>query len=186
MKRPDHARLPPSLLARKILCTAYLPAPLSNIDRLKFLGLHAMNAIRVIVRHLHCGYRLLSIESGARGYRIDLLFVRISTGKRRLVEVKSSRRIREVHKIQAALYHAYSCADEIVISNRESDELLNLEYVQEIRRRAEFTHQILINDPEGAERTFTPHEDCCYICANKACRFARTRAVTSIEIMRGR
>ncbi len=100
-------RLPPSLFARKLLCTAYVSAPFNQVDRLKFQGLHAMTTIRVISRHLQLGYRLMEVERGGNGYRIDLLFEAISTGRKRLDEVKSSKKIREVHRIQAALYAAF-------------------------------------------------------------------------------
>jgi len=167
-------RLTPSLLARKILCMGYVPAPFRDSDRLKFQGLHAMTTIRVIARHLQLGYRLMEVERGGGGYRIDLLFESISTGRRRLNEVKSSKTIREVHRIQAALYAAlpvHMNIDEIAVSNREIDEILGSDFIEEVQRRAQSTRQLLIADPVTAASTYTPHEDCCYICGNSACHF---------------
>ena len=51
-------RLPPSLLAKKILCLAYVPAPFDEEFRFRFRALHSMSAIRVIARHLRLGYIL--------------------------------------------------------------------------------------------------------------------------------
>ena len=163
-------RLPPSLLARKVLCTAYVSAPFNERERLRFHGLHAMTVVRVIARHLKMGYRLKTVERGGNGYRIDLLFEAIYSGKTRLAEVKASKRIREVHRIQAALY-PHASADEIVVSNRETDEVLSSKFIQEIQRRAELTRQSLMDDPAHAATTYTPHLDCCYTCANSSCRF---------------
>jgi hypothetical protein len=116
----------------------------------------------------------MKVERGGNGYRIDLLFESISTGRRRLNEVKSSRTIREVHRIQAALYAALAVhmnIDEIVVSNREIDEILTSAFIEEVQRRAQFTRQLLITDPVTAGTTYTPHEDCCYICGNSTCHF---------------
>jgi hypothetical protein len=170
-------RLPPSILARKILCTGYVSAPIEDEERFRFQALHAMAIVRVIARHLKMGYRLRSVERGGRGYRIDLLFEG-SSGRVRIVEAKSSKQIREVHKIQAALY-PHADADEIAVSNREVDEVLDPEFIQEIRQRAELTRALLIDDPARAETTFTPHQDCCYTCANSGCPFLpKVRALT--------
>ena len=171
-------RFSPSLLARKILCIGYVPAPFRESDRLKFQGLHAMTTIRVIARHLQRGYRLMEVERGGGGYRIDLLFEAISTGRKRLNEVKSSKRIREVHRIQAALYAALPVhvnIDEIAVSNKEIDEILTSGFIEEVQRRAQFTRQLLITDPVTAATTYTPHEDCCYVCENKSCPFLPTQ-----------
>ena len=171
---PRSMKFSPSLLARKILCMGYVPAPFREPDRLKFQGLHAMTTIRVIARHLQLGYRLMKVEQGGGGYRIDLLFESISTGRKRLNEVKSSKTIREVHRIQAALYAAlpeHMNIDEIAVSNKEIDEILTSGFIEEVQRRAQFTRQLLITDPVTAGTTYTPHEDCCYICGNSACHF---------------
>jgi hypothetical protein len=171
-------RLTPSLLARKILCMGYVPAPFRDSDRLKFQGLHAMTTIRVIARHLQLGYRLMKVEQGGGGYRIDLLFEAISTGRKRLNEVKSSKTIREVHRIQAALYVPLLMPmniDEIAVSNKEIDEILSSNFIEEVQRRAQSTRQLLIADPVTAASTYTVHEDCCYVCENKSCPFLSTQ-----------
>jgi len=171
-------RLAPSLLARKILCIGYVPAPFRGSDRLKFQGLHAMTTIRVIARHLQLGYRLMKVERGGNGYRIDLLFEAISTGRKRLNEVKSSKTIREVHRIQAALYATlpeHMNIDEIAVSNKETDEILSSDFIEEAQRRAQSTRQLLITDPVTAASTYTAHEDCCYVCGNRSCPFLPTQ-----------
>ena len=135
----------PSLLARKMLCSAYVAAPFNEKDRFLFQGLHDMTTIRVIARHLQLGYRLMKVERGGNGYRIDLLFESISTGRKRLNEVKSSKTIREVHRIQAALYAALPPQmniDEIAVSNREIDEILSSDFIEEVQRRAQSTRQL--------------------------------------------
>ena len=40
----------PSLLSKKILCPAYTPAPFNSEDRLLYVGLHAIAALKVIAR----------------------------------------------------------------------------------------------------------------------------------------
>ena len=163
-------RIPPSTLARKILCLAYLPSPFEAEGRFRAQAFHAIAVVRVIARHLKMGYRLSSIERGGSGYRIDLLFEAVSTGRTRIVEVKGSKQMREVHKIQAALYsHAES--DEIVVSNREIDEVLVRDFIEQIRRRAEVTRQLLASDPARAATAYAPHDDVCYTCANLGCPY---------------
>ena len=162
-------KLTPSLLARKILCTAYMPAPFGQGERLVFLGLHAMTVVKVIARHLRMGYRLRSVERGGKGYRIDLLFDGDS-GRTRIVEVKSSKQMKEVHRIQAALY-PHASADEIVVSNRETDEVLTPDFIEQTHRQAELTRQLLAGNPTLASTTYTPHHDICYTCANLSCPF---------------
>jgi len=168
-------RISPSLLARKLLCSAYVATPFNKMDRFKFQALHAVTMIRVIVRHVRSGYRLIDIERRGKGYRIDLLFQEISSGKKRLDEVKSSKKIREVHRLQAALYPRDIAVDEVTISNRQVDEVLSSQFIQEVQRRAEITRQLLANNPEYAATTYTPHQDCCYICANPRCPFQPAR-----------
>lgn len=100
----------------------------------------------------------------------------LPSGKIRLVEVKSSKQVREVYKIQAALYHSSSTADEIAVSNREMDELLTPDYIQRKLKQAELTQQLLARDPSGAAKTYTPHPDACYTCGNTTCPCLRDRA----------
>src|SRR5947208_16296919 len=90
----DKLRLSPSMLARKILCPAYVPRPFGASDRLKFLSFHAMAVVKVIRRHLKTGFTLLAVERGGPGYRVDLLF-QSPTGTRRLTEVKAAKRLLE-------------------------------------------------------------------------------------------
>ena len=163
-------KLPPSLLARKILCIGYVPAPFEDEQRFRFQALHAMAVVRVIARHLRTGYELKDIERGGRGYRVDLLFEQTSSGRTRLVEVKSAREIREVHRLQASLY-PHSRADEVCVSNRERDEILTPDFVEQTLQRAEVTRRLLLEEPEAAATKYTPHPDCCYTCANFACPF---------------
>jgi len=171
----------PSLLARKILCVAYVSAPLSDEACFRLRALHSMALVTVIGRYLKSGYRLLAVERGGNGYRTDLLFEAILSAKKRLVEVKSSQKIREVHKIQAALYAHKITADEIAVSNRDSDEILTTEFIQEIRERAELTRLFLTNESVRAAATYTPHPDVCYICANSACRFLGRPTVSAFR-----
>src|SRR2546422_7788309 len=71
---PVKLRFSPSILARKILCSGYIPAAFGPADRLRFVSYHSLAVIRVIARHLKMGYTLVAIERGGPGYRIDLLF----------------------------------------------------------------------------------------------------------------
>jgi len=154
-----------------MLCPGYISAPFNEKDRFKLQALHSMTMVKVIARHIKLGYRLIEIERRGSGYIIDLLFEAILSARKRLVEVKSSNKMREVYKIQAALYAQKIAADEVAVSNREIDEVLTSEFVQEIQRRAELTHRFLTNDPVRAAATFTPHLDICYTCANPSCPF---------------
>ncbi len=160
---------PPSLLARKVLCAAYISAPFDSESASKFHGFHASAAIRVISRHLKMGYKLDSIEKRGAGFRTDLVFTKPNVGSR-LVEVKSANKLREVHQIQAALY-PNDRYNEIVVSNRHQDLILTPEYINEARGRAHLTREFLSHNPEKAAIRYTPHEDVCYTCANEACPF---------------
>jgi hypothetical protein len=162
---------PPSLLAKKILCLAYAPGQFNKDELLKLQGLHARAALAVIARHMKMGFNLLGVEIAGNGFRIDLMFKLLPSGRLRLVEVKSSKQVREVYKIQAALYHQTSRADEITVSNREIDEMLTSDYVHAILKQAELTKQSLLSDPLGAARAFTPHRDACYTCGNGSCPY---------------
>lgn len=163
-----NVRVPPSLLARKILCFAYLPAKFDETQRFKFQALHAMAVLRVIARHLKMGYQLEGVERVRNGHRSDLSFKIISSTRKRLVEVKSSKHIRDLHRIQAALYSS-DLTDEVVVSNRETDEVLTPEFILEVWHRAEITRQFLATNPVAAAITFSPNDDCCYTCGNKTC-----------------
>jgi hypothetical protein len=162
-------KLTPWLLSRKIICAAYLPAPFNDAERALFLGLHAMTVVKVIARHLRMGYVLKDVERRGNGYRTDLILVSPS-GRRRVSEVKSAKEIKEVHRIQAALY-ANAEVEEIAVSNRNNDEVLDARFVQDILRRAQLTRQLLTQDPSAAASAYTPHHDICGMCANGACPF---------------
>jgi len=176
-------KLTPWLLSRKIICAAYLPAPFNDAERVIFLGLHAMTVVKVIARHLRMGYMLKDVERRGNGYRTDLILVSPS-GARRVSEVKSAKEIKEVHRIQAALY-ANAEVDEIAVSNRDNDEVLDPRFVQDILKRAQLTRQLLIRDPSAAASIYTPHHDICGMCANVACPFL-ARPNASAPQMRAR
>jgi hypothetical protein len=105
---------------------------------------------------------------GVRG-RIDLAFKHPVSGKVRVTEVKSGNFIREVHRIQAALYWPFSHADEITVSNSEKDEILSQPFIQNALERAAAVKALLVKDPSCAARSFTPHPDACYTCGNADC-----------------
>lgn len=159
----------PSLLSKKMLCPAYRPAPFDKNQIPKFLGFHATTAVSVISRHIKKGYRLKDIEKRLRGMRIDLVF-ESPTGRTRIVEVKSSREIKEVHKIQAALYRKYE-GDEVVVSNRNQDIILDPGFIYQTNNEADDVREFLASDPKKAAVTYRPHKDACYTCGNTACPF---------------
>jgi len=161
----------PSLLARKMLCAAYIPSPIAEQERFRLRALHVMTLVIVIKRYLKSGFRLLALERAGQGWRIDLLFEAAVSARKRLVEVKSGKRMREVHRIQAALYAHKISADEIAVSNRYEDEVLSSEFIKKIQQRAELTRQLITNDPMRSATLYTPHPDVCYTCANSCCPF---------------
>jgi predicted RecB family nuclease len=101
--------------------------------------------------------------------RVDLVF-ETPAGGTRIVEVKSSREIREVHKIQAALYGKY-LGDEVGVSNRRQDIVLEPGFVYQVNNEAEDVREFLASDPKKASVTYRPHKDVCYTCRNTACPF---------------
>jgi hypothetical protein len=105
---------------------------------------------------------------GVRG-RIDLVFKHPASGKVRVTEVKSGNCIREVHRIQAALYWPFLHPDEITVSNSENDEILSPTFIQNALERAAAVKTLLVKDPSFAARSFTPHPDACYTCGNAGC-----------------
>jgi hypothetical protein len=159
----------PSLLSKKILCPAYRPAPFDRNQIYRFLGFHAITVVSVIARHIKKGYTLKDIEKRFKGVRIDLVF-ETPTGLTRIVEVKSSRQIREVHKIQAALYGKH-IGDEVVVSNRNQDVILDPGFIYATNNEAENVRGFLASDPKKAAVTYRPHKDACYTCGNNACPF---------------
>jgi len=133
--------------------------------------MHALTVIKVLSRHLAMGYCLKSLERGGARLRLDLL-LEDSAGRTRLIEVKSSKKIRETHRLQASLYRmARPDVKEIVVSNGYIDEVLGEEYVSQAIEKAQFTIKLLESDPASAASMFSPHEDTCYICGNKGCPY---------------
>jgi len=159
--------LAPSLLSKKILCPAYTPAPFKSEDRLLYLGLHAIASLKVIARKLRLHHWLKSVERRGNGFRYDLEF-EVPSGKNQLYEVKSAKNLKEVHKIQAALYWTEE-HDEVILSNGEEEIPLTTEYIQSVQHRAEETCKLLRNNPELAAATFKPNSEICYICSNFRC-----------------
>jgi len=163
----------PSLLSKKILCPAYTPAPFKSEDRLLYLGLHALATLKVIAHKVRLRHWLKSVERRGNGFRYDLEF-EAPSGKNQLYEVKSAKNLKEVHKIQAALYWTEE-HDEVVLSNGEEEIPLTTEYIQSVRRRAEETCKLLRENPELAAATFKPNSEICYICSNLKCPFQPNR-----------
>lgn len=169
-------RIPPSLLARKIVCPAYFPRPFPEDARLRFLGMHAMTALRVIRRHLGLGYQLREIEKRGNGCRADLVF-QDASGRLRVCEVKSAKVLTRLHHIQTALYSNRDY-DEVVLSNRETDIQLTRDYIESVLHQAQTTRELLINHAQEAASTFRPGEDICRTCANQRCSFLPTETRT--------
>jgi len=174
-KTHPEKQLSPSQLAKLILCLAYVAGPFNEGERLRFLGFHARAALNVIKSYLKKGWILVAVEHSGNGFRIDLLFRHPTSGIVRLVEVKTAKRIREVFKIQAALYFSLSGADEAVVSNGVIEEVLTPAFIERTLAQAKNTLQVLTSNPLVAARTFTPHEDACYTCAAKTCSFLQGR-----------
>jgi hypothetical protein len=158
-----------------MLCLAYVAGLFRDEERLRFLGFHARAALKVIKSYLKRGWILVAVEHSGNGFRIDLLFRHPALGIVRLVEVKTAKRIREVFKVQAALYFPLSGADEAAVSNGETEELLTVSFIERTLAQAKKTLQLLTCDPLGAAKTYTPHEDACYTCGNETCPFLQCR-----------
>jgi hypothetical protein len=130
-----------------------------------------MAMLRVIKRHLGCGFVLRAIEArSGNGFRNDLSF-EDPCGRLRVVEVKSAKQLVEVHAIQAALYWIPNC--DIVLSNGNEDRVLSEDYVRTVQNKAQMTRQLLRDHPEIAETSFNPTHAVCRICANERCPFLR-------------
>lgn len=175
LKAHTDKQFSPSKLAKLILCLAYVAGPFSDEERLKFLGFHARATLKVIGSYLKRGWILDAVERTGNGFRIDLLFRHPTSGIVRLVEVKTAKKIREVFKIQAALYFSLSGAGETAVSNGVTEELLTLAFIERTLTQAKKTLQLLNCNPLVAARTFTPHPDACYTCGNKTCPFLQDR-----------
>lgn len=147
--------------------------PFQPEDRFNFICLHAYTMTRVITRHLRMGFLLEAIEKRINGCRVDLVF-KTPLGTTRVNEVKSARELREVHRIQAALYWQPSF-DEIVLSNGREDIILPLEYVRNAQEQAEAARNLLLNRPDEAASTYRPNKDICSTCANVSCPFCEAK-----------
>jgi hypothetical protein len=167
-------RLPPSLLSRKMVCSAYLPAPFTDDDRFRFQALHAVTVVKVIRRHLRLGYRLLALEHREKGARIDIWF-ETPLGRMRMNEVKSAKNLNQAHINQAALYWTPAW-DEVAVSNGDRDILLSIDQVRDIQKQAEIVRELLTNQPDLAAATFNSNSAVCNSCANVGCPFNRGTA----------
>jgi hypothetical protein len=170
----ESPRLPPSLMAKLLFCTAYVPSPFREEDRTRVMGLHAVAMVRAIGRQLRRGYILEAVELYVNHSRIDLVF-RTLDGKRRIHEVKSSRDLTELSKIQAALYWREKEFDEVVLSNGQTDIVLPPDYVQSIQARAASTREFIAHYPEAAKIEYHPNSETCRTCANEDCPFYPSR-----------
>jgi hypothetical protein len=131
-----------------------------------------MTMVRVLRRYYRTKlWILLSPEHTGNGCRIDLLLLNLVTGIVRLVEVKSSKVIRDVFKIQAALCFPHSGADEAAVSNGDKEELLTRSFIGETLAKKKIVEGMLAKHPRRAARTFTRHQDACYTCANMDCPY---------------
>lgn len=173
-QRTNSLPVPPSILAKKILCLAFVPSPLDEASRIRLQGIHALTMMRILSKYIASGYRLVSLERGGAGFRLDIV-LQNSQGKTRLIEAKCSKKIRESHRLQAAIYAmARPDLNEIVVSNGDDEEKLEPEYLAETIRRARATIELLKTDPLSAASSYTPHPDTCYICGNRACPYLPT------------
>lgn len=171
--------LAPSLLSRKMICTAYVPAPFDDSDRFRFQALHALAVLKVVRRHLRLGYKLLGLEQRENGARIDISF-QTPQGRMRMHEVKSARELNEVHVNQAALYWTPKW-DEVAVSNGDRDLVLTVDQIRRVQEQAEVVRELLINQPDLAASTFTPSDGVCNTCVNHKClylpKFAAIRSL---------
>lgn len=99
------------------------------------------------------------------------------TGRTRIVEVKSSREIREVHKIHAALYRKY-IGDEVLVSNRNQGVVLDPRFIYATNNEADNTREFLASDLKKAAVTYRPHKDVCNTCGNTQCPFLGMQPVS--------
>ena len=90
--------------------------------------------------------------------------------KLRLVEVKTSRELREVDRIQTALYWTPRI-DEVVLSNGNEVLVLSQEEISSTLLRAKSIMHLLKQHVEEAAYSFNPVPEVCRICANATCPF---------------
>jgi len=131
---------------------------------------HSDEMVRVIKHLLEAGYRILGVEVPANGGRIDLL-AKSPSEQRIGFEVKShAGEIRELDKIQAALYWV-SQLDIVAVANRRTMVLLPRDYVQDIMTAGNATQESLEKPPGSALASCTPHADVCRTCRNQQCPY---------------
>jgi hypothetical protein len=169
----NRRRVSPSKLAPKLLCRAYEPSEFpqgSEGERLRWK--HSDEIVRVIKQLIETSYEILGVEVTANRGRVDLL-VRSPEGRQIAVEVKSHRgNIREVDKIQAALYWTPQF-NEIAVANRRTVLFLTADFVQEVRAAGDIAQEALNSQPEMTAVSFTPHQDVCRTCSNDRCPYLR-------------
>jgi len=131
---------------------------------------HSDEMVSVVKHLLEAGYQILGVEVPVNGGRIDLLAK--SRGEQRIgFEVKSHQgEIRELDKIQAALYWV-SQLDIVAVANRRTILLLTPDYVQDIRTAGNVTQEFLEKQPGLASASYTPHADVCRTCRNQQCPY---------------
>lgn len=162
-------RLPPSKLAAKILCKGYDPSEFpkgGDGERLRWK--HSDEMVSVIKHLLATKYLMLDVEVHVNGGRIDLL-AQAPDGRRIGFEVKSHQgEIREIDKIQAALYWTPQF-DGVAVANRRTILLLTSDYVKKVRAAGNVTQEFLEKQPDLALASYTPHADVCRSCRNQHC-----------------
>jgi Holliday junction resolvase-like predicted endonuclease len=178
---PNRRRLPPSKLAPKILCKAYVPSefPIGREgERLRWK--HSDEMVGVAKHLLESDFQLTSFEAPLNGGRIDLV-VRAPDGQKVGVEVKSHRgELRELDKIQGALYWTPQL-DRIAVANRRAMLFLTPEYVGEVKTAGNMTAEFLEKQPDLASVTYTPHKDVCRTCRNRDCPYLRNPSFSYME-----
>ena len=167
----ERRRIPPSQLARKILCKAYLPEEFPRgLAGLHLRWKHSDEMIGVLRLLYSEEWVVIGVELPSNGGRLDILAV--APDQRKIaVEVKSHRgELRELDKIQAALYWApqFDC---MAVANRHEISIMTPQFVQEVRTAANTTRECLDKQPELAAVSFTPHTDVCATCRNLRCPY---------------
>ena len=126
----------------------------------------------VMKRMLETGFQILAVEAPVNSGRIDLL-AKAPDERKIGVEVKSHQgELRELDKIQGALYWLPQL-DGIAVANRRTILLLTPNYVQEVRTAGKVTEEFLEKQPDLASASYTPHEDVCRTCQNHHCPYLK-------------
>jgi Holliday junction resolvase-like predicted endonuclease len=119
---------------------------------------------------------ILDIEAPVNGGRVDII-AKAPDARTVGVEVKAHQgELREVDKVQAALYFSPQL-QAIAVANRRKLQMLTADYLQEVRVAAHITQEFLDAQPELARVAFTPHRDLCRTCANYLCLHRDNRTV---------